>query len=91
MVNNRVEDLRALVAALLGEGCNALDKIDDSAYGRFGWVIDREGNKVELWQLPAGHKGARCNLAFESVLVPERWSDYNEPCHRHGRCGSRSL
>ena len=44
----------ALVKALKAEGCNVLDKIDDSEYGKFGWVIDPEGNKVELWQPPAG-------------------------------------
>jgi predicted enzyme related to lactoylglutathione lyase len=54
MVNYRVEDLHALIAALKAEGCNVLDKIDDSEYGKFGWVIDPEGNKVELWQPPAG-------------------------------------
>ncbi|MDP2371971.1 VOC family protein [Rhodoferax sp.] len=27
---------------------------DDSEYGKFGWVIDLEGNKVELWQPPEG-------------------------------------
>lgn len=54
MVNYRVEDVRALVAALKAEGCNVLDKIDDSEYGKFGWVIDPEGNKVELWQPPTG-------------------------------------
>jgi len=32
------------------EGCNVLDKIDDSEYGKFARVIDPEGNKVELWQ-----------------------------------------
>ncbi len=54
MVNYRVEDLHALVEALKAEGCNVLDKIDDSEYGTFGWVIDPEGNKVELWQPPPG-------------------------------------
>jgi predicted enzyme related to lactoylglutathione lyase len=54
MVNYRVEDLHAVIAALKAEGCNVLDKIDDSEYGKFGWVIDPEGNKVELWQPPAG-------------------------------------
>ena len=54
MVNYRVEDLLALVKALREEGCTVLDKIDDSEYGKFGWVIDPEGNKVELWQPPAG-------------------------------------
>jgi predicted enzyme related to lactoylglutathione lyase len=50
MVNYRVDDLHALVAVLREEGCNVLDKVDDSEYGKFGWVIDPEGNKVELWQ-----------------------------------------
>lgn len=54
MVNYRVDDLHALVAALREEGCNVLEKIDDSEYGKFAWVIDPDGNKVELWQPPAG-------------------------------------
>ena len=54
MVNYRVEDVHALVAALKEEGCNVLDKIDESEYGKFAWVIDPEGNKVELWQPPVG-------------------------------------
>jgi predicted enzyme related to lactoylglutathione lyase len=54
MVNSRVEDVHALVAALKAGGCNVLGKIDDSEYGKFAWVIDPEGNKVELWQPPDG-------------------------------------
>jgi predicted enzyme related to lactoylglutathione lyase len=54
MVNYRVEDVHALVKALKEEGCNVLEKIDDSEYGKFAWVIDPEGNKVELWQPPQG-------------------------------------
>lgn len=54
MVNYRVEDLVALLHALRAEGCQVLEKTDDSEYGKFGWVIDPEGNKVELWQPPAG-------------------------------------
>jgi predicted enzyme related to lactoylglutathione lyase len=54
MVNYRVHDLAALLQALRDEGCNVLDKTDDSEYGKFGWVMDPEGNKVELWQPPAG-------------------------------------
>jgi predicted enzyme related to lactoylglutathione lyase len=54
MVNYRVEDLTALLQALREEGCNVLDKMDDSDFGKFGWVIDPEGNKVELWQPPPG-------------------------------------
>ncbi|MBI3790283.1 MAG: VOC family protein [Gemmatimonadetes bacterium] len=54
MVNYRVDDLLALVKVLREEGCNVLEKVDDSEYGKFAWVIDPEGNKVELWQPPAG-------------------------------------
>jgi predicted enzyme related to lactoylglutathione lyase len=53
MVNYRVEDLRALVAVLREEGCQVDDKVEESEYGIFGWVVDPEGNKVELWQPPA--------------------------------------
>jgi len=54
MVNYRVEDLPALLEALREEGCEVLEKTDDSEYGKFGWVMDPEGNKVELWQPPPG-------------------------------------
>ena len=54
MVNYRVDDLHGLLKALREEGCNVLEKVDDSEYGKFGWVIDPEGNKVELWEPPAG-------------------------------------
>ncbi|HMK97506.1 MAG TPA: VOC family protein [Acidimicrobiales bacterium] len=54
MVNYRVDDLRALLQALREEGCNVLDRFDESEYGKFGWVIDPEGNKVELWEPPPG-------------------------------------
>ena len=54
MVNYRVEDVRALVDVLREEGCDVLEKIDESEYGTFAWVVDPEGNKVELWQPPPG-------------------------------------
>ena len=54
MVNYRVDDLAALLQALRDEGCQVLDKSEDSEYGKFGWVIDPENNKVELWEPPAG-------------------------------------
>ena len=54
MVNYRVADLTGLLAALRAEGCTVLDKTDESEYGKFGWAIDPEGNKVELWEPPAG-------------------------------------
>ena len=54
MVNYRVADLERLLETLRSEGCNVLEKTDDSEFGKFGWVMDPEGNKVELWQPPEG-------------------------------------
>jgi predicted enzyme related to lactoylglutathione lyase len=54
MVNYRVEDLAALLEARRAEGCAVLATTDDPEYGQFAWIMDPEGNKVELWQPPAG-------------------------------------
>ena len=54
MVNYRVADLVALIAALRAEGCNVGEKVDESEYGKFGWVFDPDGNKIELWEPPPG-------------------------------------
>jgi predicted enzyme related to lactoylglutathione lyase len=52
MVNYVVEDLHAVLEALRSEGCDVDAKVDESEYGKFGWVMDPEGNRVELWQPP---------------------------------------
>jgi predicted enzyme related to lactoylglutathione lyase len=54
MINYRVADLHELVKALRSEGCHVLEKIEESEFGKFAWVIDPDGNKVELWEPPAG-------------------------------------
>jgi predicted enzyme related to lactoylglutathione lyase len=54
MINYRVEDLDAVLTALRAEGVEVLPHVQDSEYGRFAWVVDPEGNKLELWQPPAG-------------------------------------
>lgn len=54
MVNYRVADLHALLAALKTEGVRVDERVDESEYGKFGWVVDPEGNKIELWEPPAG-------------------------------------
>ena len=54
MVNYRVSDLYGLLATLRAEGCEVLEKTEESEFGKFGWVMDPEGNKVELWQPPLG-------------------------------------
>lgn len=54
MVNYRVADLHALLAVLREEGCDVDAKTEESEFGKFGWVIDPEGNKIELWEPPEG-------------------------------------
>ena len=54
MINFRVADLDALLVALRAEGCDVQELTEESEQGKFGWVIDPEGNKVELWQPPIG-------------------------------------
>jgi catechol 2,3-dioxygenase-like lactoylglutathione lyase family enzyme len=54
MINYRVEDLHALLDVLRAEGVPVEEKVEESEYGKFGWVIDPDGNKLELWQPPAG-------------------------------------
>ena len=54
MINYRVADLDAVLAALRTEGCAVDAKTDASEYGKFGWVMDPEGNRIELWQQPPG-------------------------------------
>jgi predicted enzyme related to lactoylglutathione lyase len=54
MINYRVADLASVLAALRAEGCQVDDKTEESEFGKFGWVTDPEGNRVELWQPPAG-------------------------------------
>ena len=52
MVNYIVDDLQSLLSALRAEGCAVDDKTETSDYGKFGWVMDPEGNRVELWEPP---------------------------------------
>ncbi len=54
MINYRVEDLDFLIAKLREEGCDVDEKVEDSEFGKFGWVMDLEGNRIELWEPPTG-------------------------------------
>lgn len=51
MLNFRVDDLDAMLAQLRAEGAAVDQETQDmEGVGRFGWVTDPEGNRVELWQ-----------------------------------------
>ncbi len=51
MLNFRVRDLDAMLEQLRRKGADVVqDTQDMEGVGRFGWVADPEGNRVELWQ-----------------------------------------
>ncbi|HUJ06830.1 MAG TPA: VOC family protein [Streptosporangiaceae bacterium] len=51
MLNFRVRDLDAMLAQLRAQGADVASESQDmEGVGRFGWVTDPEGNRVELWQ-----------------------------------------
>lgn len=51
MLNFRVRDLKAILAQLRSKGADVADEVQDmEGVGRFGWVTDPEGNRIELWQ-----------------------------------------
>jgi predicted enzyme related to lactoylglutathione lyase len=52
MLNFRVSDLAAMLAQLRAKGADVAEETQEmEGVGRFGWVTDLEGNRVELWQL----------------------------------------
>ena len=58
MINFRVENLDELLRALREEGVQVDPKVEEYEYGKFGWIMDPEGNRVELWEPPkAGVSG----------------------------------
>ena len=50
MINFRVDDLDGMLTQLREAGVAVMDAQDSQPYGRFGWFMDPEGNKVELWE-----------------------------------------
>ena len=50
MINYRVDDLDTLLATLSASGVWIDSKREDYAYGRFAWIKDCDGNRLELWQ-----------------------------------------
>ena len=60
MVNYRVADLKRVLAALKREGVWVDPKSGEpSEYGKFGWILDPEGNRIELWEPPAPKRKGR--------------------------------
>jgi predicted enzyme related to lactoylglutathione lyase len=56
MINFQVENLDDLLAQLKGEGVEVDPRVETYDYGKFGWIMDPEGNRIELWEPPAKAK-----------------------------------
>jgi catechol 2,3-dioxygenase-like lactoylglutathione lyase family enzyme len=54
MINYIVDSLDDFIAQLKSQGLEVDDQIEESEFGRFGWVYDPEGNRIELWEPPKG-------------------------------------
>ena len=50
MIDYSVDDLDALLARVQAKGVQVLKRLDDDGTGRFAWILDPEGNKIELWE-----------------------------------------
>ena len=50
MVNYVVDDLHATLKALRDEGVWVDAKVEEYDYGKFGWIMDPDGNRIELWE-----------------------------------------
>ena len=58
MVNFRVDDLEKLLLQLEADGVPIDPKRDEAPYGKFAWIEDPEGNRIELWEPPSGPAAA---------------------------------
>ncbi len=50
MFNYRVENLVELLKVLKKEGVTIVGEMEEYDYGKFGWIMDNDGNKIELWE-----------------------------------------
>jgi catechol 2,3-dioxygenase-like lactoylglutathione lyase family enzyme len=50
MINYAVDDMDALLARVKTKGVDVLKRVDDDPNGRFAWLLDPEGHKIELWE-----------------------------------------
>lgn len=50
MINYRVDNLEKLLEVLKEEGVEVVGDIEEFEYGKFGWIMDLDGTKIELWE-----------------------------------------
>ena len=59
MINYRVDDLDELIAQLRADGVEIVQGPDSDDNGKFAWIMDPDGNKVELWQPLAADESSK--------------------------------
>ena len=64
-VNYRVNDLARMLAQLRQSGVIVSERVEESKYGRFGWAIDPEGNRLELWEPPPRYRSPERHVPME--------------------------
>jgi predicted enzyme related to lactoylglutathione lyase len=55
MINFQVENLDELLITLTKEGVQVMPEREESEFGKFGWILDPEGRKIELWEPPTNN------------------------------------
>ncbi|HXM96752.1 MAG TPA: VOC family protein [Candidatus Dormibacteraeota bacterium] len=50
MMNYLVDDLDGTLKTLREEGVDVDEKVEEYEYGKFGWIMDQDGNRIELWE-----------------------------------------
>src|SRR5947207_2952505 len=65
MINYRVKDLDAVLASLRREGVSIVPERQNYEYGRFAWITDPEGNRIELWEPPKTYRAPETATTME--------------------------
>jgi catechol 2,3-dioxygenase-like lactoylglutathione lyase family enzyme len=61
MLNYIVDDLEGLLKTLREEGVEVDPKMESHEYGKFGWIRDPDGNRIELWEPMAAEQPSAPN------------------------------
>ena len=65
MINYRVNNLKRLLEQLRKEGVKVANRVEESRYGKFGWVSDPEGNWMELWEPAKKYSASEKEIPME--------------------------
>lgn len=65
MINYRVKDLDRVLADLASEGIEVARPTEATEHGRFAWITDPEGNRIELWEPPRAYRAPEHAIPME--------------------------